>query len=127
MDCMKSDVGRTAIMYQAIDQERTGLKLKMMLRRAGYDVKYVQNYLSLSCPQPIYRWFKGKILPSVEHLCALSRLLHVHMEELIVLKGYTEDGMDWVGIDDSVRRRLAAYINYFQRTVHAAGHGCFTQ
>ncbi len=114
-------------MYQSIDQERTGLKLKMMLRRAGYDVKYVQNYLGLSCPQPIYRWFKGKILPSVEHLCALSRLLHVHMEELLVLTGHTEDKIDWERLDDSARKRLAAYINYVQRIAHTAGYGRLAQ
>lgn len=52
-------------MYPSIDQEKPGIKLKMILKSAGYDVKYVQNYLHLSCPQSIYRWFKGKILPSV--------------------------------------------------------------
>ena len=46
----------------------------------------IQKYLHLSFPQSIYRWFKGKILPSVEHLCALSRLLNVHMEEFLVLQ-----------------------------------------
>ena len=40
----------------------------------------------LSCPQPIYRWFKGQILPSVNHLFVLSKLLNVHMEELLVEK-----------------------------------------
>ncbi len=73
-------------MYQPIDQVKTGIKLKMMLAVAGYDVKYIQKYLHLSCPQSIYRWFKGKVLPSVEHLCALSKLLNVHMEELLVLQ-----------------------------------------
>ena len=73
-------------MYQPIDQIKTGIKLKMMLKSAGYDVKYIQEYLHLSCPQSIYRWFKGKVLPSVEHLCALSKLLNVHMEELLVKK-----------------------------------------
>ena len=47
-------------MYQPIDQVKTGIKLKMMLKTAGYDVKYIQEYLHLSCPQSIYRWFKGK-------------------------------------------------------------------
>ncbi len=74
-------------MYQPIDQVKTGIKLKMMLKAAGYEVRDIQEYLHLSCPQSIYRWFKGKILPSVEHLCALSKLLNVHMEELIVLQG----------------------------------------
>lgn len=70
-----------------IDQQRTGQKLKIMSKLAGYDVKYIQEYLHLSCPQPVYRWFKGKILPSVENLYALSNLLGVHMEDLLVLQG----------------------------------------
>lgn len=76
-------------MYQPIDQLRTGKKLKTMLESAGYDVKYIQTYLQLSCPQSIYRWYKGKALPSLEHLSALSKLLHVHMEELLVIQGET--------------------------------------
>ena len=58
-----------------------------MIESAGYDVKYIQEYLHLSCPQSIYRWYKGKVLPSLEHLSALSKLLHVHMEELLVFQG----------------------------------------
>ncbi len=73
-------------MYYPIDLKRTGEKLQIMLKLAGYDVKYVQEYLHLACPQSIYRWFKGKALPSVEHLCALANLLCVHMEELLVLQ-----------------------------------------
>lgn len=73
-------------MYPSIDVELTGIKIKSMILEAGYDVKYIQHYLQLSCPQSIYRWFKGKILPSVEHLNALGILLGVHMEELLVLK-----------------------------------------
>ena len=60
-------------MYQTIDLEKTGIKLKTMLKAAGYDVKFMQEYLHLACPQPIYRWFKGKVLPSVENLCAISK------------------------------------------------------
>ena len=74
-------------MYQPIDQLRTGKKLKIMIETAGYDVKYIQKYLQLSCPQSIYRWYKGKALPSLEHLSALSKLLHVHMEELLAFQG----------------------------------------
>ena len=70
-------------MYQPIDQIKTGIKLKMMLNAAGYSVRDIQEYLHLSYPQSIYRWFKGKILPSGDHLCALSKLLNVHMEELL--------------------------------------------
>lgn len=57
-----------------------------MLRECRFGEKDIQQYLHLSCPQSIYRWFKGKILPSVDHLSALSLLLGVHMEELLALK-----------------------------------------
>ena len=70
--------------YPNIDMEKTGLLLKYKIQQAGYTVKDIQKKLLLSCPQPIYRWYQGKVLPSVNHLYALSRLLGVHMEELLV-------------------------------------------
>ena len=72
--------------YPNIDMYRTGKKLKRMLEYAGYTPRMIQDYLHLSCVQPIYRWYKGMILPSVDHLLMLSELLHVHMEELLVKK-----------------------------------------
>lgn len=102
-------------MYQPIDQVKTGIKLKMMLKNAGYDVKYIQEYLHLSCPQSIYRWFKGKVLPSVEHLCAISKLLNVHMQSLLVLQGepiiYTLDELS----DEPKIKRLLTYAKYLQK------------
>lgn len=70
--------------YPNIDMKRTGALLKKKVAEAGYTVKELQEKLMLSCPQPIYRWFKGKVLPSINHLYVLSQLLHVHMEDLLV-------------------------------------------
>ena len=70
--------------YPNIDMQRTGGRLKYILESAGYTPRIIQEYLHLSCVQPIYRWYKGKILPSVDHLFMLSELLNVHMEELLV-------------------------------------------
>ena len=63
-----------------------GIKLKKLFTSAGYTPKMLQEYLHLSCVQPVYRWYKGSILPSVDHLLMLSELLGVHMEELLVKK-----------------------------------------
>ncbi len=103
------------LMYQPIDQVKTGLKLKMLLKAAGYDVKYIQEYLHLSCPQSIYRWFKGKVLPSVEHLCALSRLLNVHMEDLLVLQGKSVVCSMIELSDDPATKRLLTYTKFLQK------------
>ena len=72
--------------YPNIDMQRTGAKLKHMLESAGYTPRMLQDYLHLSCVQPIYRWYNGLILPSVDHLFMLSELLNVHMEEFLVKK-----------------------------------------
>ena len=74
------------ISYPNIDMQQTGRKLKHMIESAGYTPRIIQEYLHLSCVQPIYRWYKGKILPSVDHLLMLSELLNVHMEDLLVKK-----------------------------------------
>ncbi len=72
--------------YSNIDMQQTGRKLKHMLESAGYTPRTIQEYLHLSCVQPIYRWYKGKILPSVDHLLMLSELLNIHMEDFLVKK-----------------------------------------
>lgn len=72
--------------YPNIDMQRTGIRLKEFTQKRGYCVADIQEYLHLSCPQPVYRWFKGMILPSVDHLLMLSELLGVHMEDLLVKK-----------------------------------------
>lgn len=102
-------------MYQPIDQIKTGLKLKMLLKAAGYNVKYIQEYLHLSCPQSIYRWFKGKVRPSVEHLCALSKLLNIHMEDLLVLQGESIIYSLIELSDDPAAKRLLTYAKYLQK------------
>ena len=73
--------------YQNINMEQTGARLKHMLESAGYTPRMIQDYLHLSCVQPVYRWYKGLILPSVDHLFMLSELLNVHMEDFLVKKG----------------------------------------
>lgn len=43
----------------SIDIIETGKYLKNLAQRHGYSVKDIQQYLGLSCPQPVYRWYKG--------------------------------------------------------------------
>ena len=34
--------------------------------------------------QSVYKWLKGKSLPNLEHLCALSYLFHCKLDDLVV-------------------------------------------
>lgn len=102
-------------MYQPIDQIKTGKKMKIMLESRGYSVKFIQEYLHLSCPQSIYRWYKGKVLPSLEHLAALSRLLHIHMEELLVFQGDAVSFGAAISKNEPQVRRVIAYVTKLQK------------
>ncbi|SKA72602.1 hypothetical protein SAMN02745111_02386 [Eubacterium uniforme] len=64
-------------MYENIDMKKTGFLLKETIEKNGYTVKDIQNILHLSCPQPIYRWIKGRILPSVDHLVCIEHVAEV--------------------------------------------------
>lgn len=111
----KDNISGGVRVYQSIDQVKTGIKIKEMLKAAGYDVKDVQEYLHLSCPQSIYRWFKGKILPSVDHLYMLSRMLNVHMEDLLVLQGKPIAYPSVEGVEESMTKRLLAYARVLRK------------
>ena len=61
------DIMANRIIYPNIDMQKTGRKLKRIIESAGFTPRMIQEYLHLSCVQPIYRWYKGSILPSVDY------------------------------------------------------------
>jgi len=96
--------------YPNIDIKKTGKHLQQLIKESKYSVKQIQEYLYLSCPQPIYRWFKGQILPSLNHMYALSLLLGVPMEELIVIN--QQDEIIWT-IENMDCTELKRYLLYY--------------
>jgi hypothetical protein len=97
--------------YLYIDLKKTGMRLEGLIRQKGYSVRDIQNILHLSCPQPIYRWMRGQILPSVDHLYVLSRVLQVHMEELLVAAHRMPETA--AGAERSRWRRMSEYQRRF--------------
>ena len=70
--------------YPQIDLKKTGEWLRILCKHFGFSVKYLQEYLHISSNQAIYEWFNGHTLPSVNNLLALSNLLNVPMNYLLV-------------------------------------------
>lgn len=50
----------------------------------------IQTALCLGSNQAVYDWFNGKTMPTVHNLYALSKLLNVSMEALLVEEGKEE-------------------------------------
>ena len=96
----------------SMDMIMTGQLIKRLVSEAGYSVSEVQKRLGLSCPQPIYRWFKGKNLPSVDNLFILSGMLGLHMEDLLIQKD-EELGIIEKRENKFYLKRLFAYTQKF--------------
>lgn len=104
--------------YPNIEMIKTGKRMKHMLESAGYTPRMIQEYLHLSCVQPIYRWYKGQVLPTVDHLFMLSELLNVHMEDFLVKKNsllFLYD-IEWQGCK-SVQKHQIAYCKMLHRKI----------
>ena len=73
--------------YLSIRQKETGNQIKRLLKENGYTVKDVQNAMGFENPQAIYKWMAGRSLPSLDNLIILSRILHISMEDILVVDG----------------------------------------
>ncbi len=76
--------------YPVIDAKRTGVNIKKECRKQGFTAKRLQHSLGLGAIQSIYDWFSGRTLPSLDNLLAISRLLGVPMEKLIICREEAE-------------------------------------
>jgi len=71
-------------MFPVIDLAATGENIIRLRKARGLTVRDLQNWFGFEEPQAIYKWQKGKSLPTVDNLYALGALLDVPMEEILV-------------------------------------------
>lgn len=70
--------------FPVIDLEATGKNILRLRQEKGLTVRDMQGYFRFEEPRAIYKWQSGQSLPTVDNLLALSRLLEVSMEEILV-------------------------------------------
>ena len=73
--------------FPVIDPVATGRNILRLRIERGLSVRDLQTYFGFAEPQAIYKWQKGQSLPSVDNLYALSALLGVPMDEILVSAG----------------------------------------
>ena len=76
-------------LFPTIDTAATGRNIQRLRKESGLTVRDLQDYFGFEDPQAIYRWQWGRSLPSVDNLYALSMLLHVSMNEILVPQAST--------------------------------------
>ncbi len=74
----------SVIRFPVIDPVATGANICRLRKDRGLTVRDLQHYFGFEEPQAIYKWQRGQSLPSVDNLYALSALLQVPMNEIII-------------------------------------------
>ena len=72
--------------FPTIDPVATGLNIQRLRKEKGLSVRDIQAWFRFDTPRAIYNWQSGQSLPSVDNLYALSVLLEVPMDAIIVGK-----------------------------------------
>lgn len=94
--------------FPVIDLEATGKNILRLRQAKGLTVRDMQGYFRFEEPRAIYKWQSGQSLPTVDNLLALSQLLEVRMEEILVSKptsvtfGSREESRDSVFCGDVI-------------------------
>ena len=100
--------------FPVINLPLTGRNIERCRRDAGMSVRELQAYFGFEYPQAIYKWQHGECLPTVDNLLALSRILHVRMEDLLVYEDqevfFCEKAKDG---SSELRRPLRIRLFYF--------------
>lgn len=74
------------MIFPVIDPVATGQNILRLRKEKGLSVKDLQEWFHFDAPRAIYKWQKGETLPSVDNLVALSVVLQVPMEQILVIQ-----------------------------------------
>lgn len=73
--------------FPVIDLTATGANILRLRKARGLSVRELQQFFGFEEPQAIYKWQRGQSLPTVDNLYALSALLGVPMNDILVPVG----------------------------------------
>lgn len=72
--------------YKAkLNKEETGLRIYYAISNSSFTYEDIAEFLELKSPRVIYEWTKGVKMPSLENLINLTQLLHVQVEDILVI------------------------------------------
>ncbi len=70
-----------------VNMRLTGERISQLREARGLTVRQLQRLLGFATPQAIYKWQHGETLPTIDNLVALSAILNVPIQEILVTDG----------------------------------------
>lgn len=74
------------VSFVSVDMVKTGQTLKRACAYREISAREMQRQLNLGSVQAVYNWFHGVRIPTVDNLMAISRLLRLPVDALLVEK-----------------------------------------
>ena len=71
--------------YPTVDLVRTGENIVRLRKAAGLTVQDLQREFGFHSPAAIYKWQSGIALPTIDNLIILAALLHVRIDDILIL------------------------------------------
>ena len=72
--------------YPVIDPVGTGINLKTLITDNGYTIAGIGRKLGIADMSTLYKWLRGDTLPGIDNMLALSILLNVTINDILVTK-----------------------------------------
>ena len=72
--------------YPVIDLVGTGMNIRTLIRNSGNTITGVGRLLGLADMSTMYKWLRGDALPAIDNMLALSILLDVPINDILVTK-----------------------------------------
>ena len=69
-----------------INMTETGNNISRLRKEKGITIRQIQETMGFNTPQAIYHWMRGETMPTLDNVFALSELLNVTVEEIVVLE-----------------------------------------
>ncbi len=89
--------------FPVIDPVATGENIVRLRKERGMTVRDLQKWFGFEEPRAIYKWQQGQTLPTIDNLYALSALLDVPMEDILVGRPQVNSLISFERQDDSRR------------------------
>jgi transcriptional regulator with XRE-family HTH domain len=74
------------MIYPVIDPAGTGSKLRSLIVRSGNSIADVGRMLGIADMSTMYKWLRGDALPGIDNMLALSIILNVSINDILVTK-----------------------------------------
>ena len=74
------------MVYPVIDPVGTGSNIRKLIRNSGISVADVGRSLSIADMSTVYKWLRGDALPGIDNMLALSIILDVSINDILVTR-----------------------------------------